>query len=178
MSTLFLRRQALAVLPLALLAACSTPVSTVSEPQRHASARDARIFILRPRGFRGAIATLRVKLNDIEVGSVANGSYIMVVRPAGRYTLNVRFAVDLAAVEHTFDASAGRSYYFVYNSSSAEMPIAGGGFFTIPGSAPLGREVGSRNPFAEAYLSELEPAAGAAAVAAMQAASDGQRATR
>ncbi|MPZ59378.1 MAG: DUF2846 domain-containing protein [Rhizobiales bacterium] len=139
------------------------------EPQnRHASARDVRIYILRPRAWSYGTVGARVKMNSVEVGSLASNSYISLVRPAGRYTLNVSFPFDLGAAEHTFDVSAGRSYYFAVNIRSATMPIAGGGFFTIPGSE-VGQQVGNSNLLAGSYLFELDAGTGAAAVAAMRA---------
>jgi hypothetical protein len=164
-------RPALAILIFGLLAACAA-TTTVSEPEnRQASASEARIYILRPRAWSYSALGASVKINGAEVGSLASNSYISVVRPAGRYTLNVSFPLDLGAAEHTFDVSAGRTYYFVVNIRGGTMPVVSGGIvmsIPMPGTA-VGQEVGRSDPFAGGYISELDAGAGAAAVAAMRA---------
>jgi hypothetical protein len=173
MSISSLVRPALAVLIFGLLAACAT--TTVLEPQnRQASAGEARIYILRPRAWSGSAVGATVKINGVEVGSLANDSYMSVVRPAGRYTLNVNFPLGplgLGAAEHTFNASAGQTHYFAVNMRDATIAAASGGVFMavpIPGSA-VGQQVGRSDFLSQTYLSEVDAGTAAAAIAAMRA---------
>jgi hypothetical protein len=115
-----------------------------------------------------------VKLNGVEVGSLANDSYMSVVRPAGRYKLDVSFPLGPLGVgraEHTFDVSAGRTYYFAVNMRDGTIPVASGGIFMavpIPGSA-VGQQVGRSDLLSQTYLSEVDASRAAAVVAAMRA---------
>lgn len=161
-------RKLLALCAFTLLAACSTP-TTVAVPQPMATLNDARIVILRPRAWSYSSVTARVALSGVAVGKLAQESYLMAVRPAGRYTLTVKFPFDLMGLAHTFDAVPGRTYYFAVNIKSGEIPITGGGFFAIPGSVPMGQEVQGSNPFADDYISELDPQTAESFIGAMQA---------
>lgn len=164
-------RPALAVLIFGLLAACAATTRVLEPQNRQASAGEARIYILRPRAWSYSALGANVKINGVEVGSLASDSYISVVRPTGRYTLSVSFPFDFGAAEHTFDVSSGRTYYFVVNIRARTMPVVSGGIvmsIPMPGTA-VGQEVGRSDAFAGGYISELDAGAGAAAVAAMTA---------
>ena len=158
-------RLVVAALVCAALAACAA--TSALEPQnRPLAARDARIYVLRPKTWVSSALSANVKVNGKDVGAVANNSYLSVVRSPGRYKIEVDSPGWFVTNEHDFQVEAGRTYYFVLNMKAATVPIAGRGFystFTIPGSS-VGRPVGQPSSFAGSYLSELDATQGAAAL--------------
>jgi hypothetical protein len=156
-------RLVLAAWACAALAACAA-TSTLEPQNRPLGARDARIYVLRPKAWVSSALSANVKVNGKDVGAVANNSYLSVVRPPGRYKIEVDSPGWFVANEHDFQVGAGRTYYFVLNMKAATVPIAGRGFYstlTIPGSSE-GRPVGQPSSFAGSYLSELDAGEGAA----------------
>lgn len=160
--------KAAATVTLAATPALAKPRQTRTPATRPASARDARIVVLRPFALGGAIWPAGVKINGVQVGSVAVNSHVSVVRPAGRSTLAVSF--PLAQAEHTFDVQPGRTYYFAINIRSTTAVVAGGGVFMaipIPGSS-VGRPVGQQPLFGGFHISELDAGTGEAMIAKMK----------
>ncbi len=158
------------VLVCIVLAACAAATTTALEPQhKPLSARHARIYILRPSALAYAVRTADVKINGEKVGEVAKDSYLHVDRPPGKYTIRIEMPLDLADTEHDIHVEAGRTYYFVINMKSQTYGLVGGGFFTLP-EPSTGKPVQQqRNLFAATYLTELDPAAGAAALSKLKA---------
>jgi len=130
----------------------------------------ARIYVLRGSALPGAIYDATVLLNDVKAGSVANGSYVAIDRPPGRYKMKIRFtAIDLSPPEHTFHASAGHTYYFSLNSAATPFYLGHGVFFSVPGSN-MGKRVGEHNPLLSSFhIGQLDARAGAAALAQFKA---------
>lgn len=150
----------------ALLAACMATTSAL-EPQNKALSGDkARIYILRPNAWALRVQPAHLKIDDQDIGAVANNSFLFVDRPPGRHKLNVSVPFDLGTNELDVQMTAGRSYYFVINMKSSTM-MAGGIVLTIP-EQRTGKPVGQRSLFAMAYLAELDATAGAALVARMK----------
>lgn len=151
------------------LAACATLTTNALAQDRPAAGGKARIYVLRDSALPGAIYNATVLLNDVEAGTVTNGSYVAIDRPPGRYKMKVRMtAIDMWAPEYTFSASAGRTYYFSYNAPDTPMYLGHGVFFTIPGSN-RGKPVGERSSSLTFHLGQLDARAGAAELAKFKA---------
>jgi Protein of unknown function (DUF2846) len=159
-------RAAAAALICALLAACAA-TSALESQSKPASAQSARIYVVRPLAFAGGATAAHIKINDAEVGSVANNSYLFVDRPPGRYRIQVSKWGEPVNSEHEFQVEAGRTYYFAFNAPAATMALPGGGVMMTPGAGG-GRQVGQASLFS-GHLAELDAAAGAQVVARMKA---------
>lgn len=147
-----------------MLAACAS--TSALEPQnQQLSSRAARIYILRPPAVQGGMHMAEVKINGVEVGSVANNSYLFVDRPPGRYKINTAIFGDL---EHDVNVEAGRTYYFAINVLASAAPL---GRIMVPMDAsnagrPLGKPNVLTNP---TWLSEVDANAAPAIMARMNA---------
>jgi hypothetical protein len=165
-------RPVLAALVCTSLAACITAKTTSLESQnKPPSAREARIYIIRPGGWSYSARTAEVKINGQVVGEVANESYLFVDRPPGRYTISVGMPLDFTNTEHDAQVAAGRTYYFALNMKSMTTATVGGpvmAVMTLP-EPKAGETVQQRNLLSSTYLGELDVAAGAALVATLKA---------
>jgi Protein of unknown function (DUF2846). len=160
-------RAAAAALVCVMLAACAATSAVESQSKPH-SAQSARIYVVRPGAWSGAALGVAVRVNDAEVGSVANNSYLFVDRPPGRYKIELSAMGALGNLEHEAQVGAGRTYYLAYNAGPAVTTLPGGIPLVIPGPTG-GRQVGQANFLAGAYLAELDATAGAEVVARMKA---------
>jgi len=105
-----------------------------------------------------------VKINGVDVGSVANNSYLFVDRPPGRYKINTAIFGDL---EHDVDVEAGRTYYFAINVLASAAPL---GRIMVPMEASnAGRPLGKPNMFNPTWLAEVDASAAPAIMARMKA---------
>jgi hypothetical protein len=97
---------------LSLLCGCATG-PTALEPQKGAqNQRSARLYFLRQDGFFSMGSAARIRVNGKAIGSITNGSYIVVDRPAGSYTLSVDPGIDFGSFEVDVQVSEGASYYY------------------------------------------------------------------
>jgi hypothetical protein len=150
----------------ALLAACAA-TSALESQTKPQSAHSARIYIVRPYAFAGGATAANIKIDDTDVGSVANDSYLFIDRPPGQYRIQVSKGGDPISSQHEFQVEAGRTYYFSFNGPAATLMVPGGGFVAMPGAGG-GRQVG-RATLLSGHLAELDAAAGAQVVARMSA---------
>jgi hypothetical protein len=155
-----------AALTCALLAACAG-TSALESQSKPMSAQSARIYIVRPNAFSGSAMGANVKIDGIDVGAVANESYMFVDRPPGRHKIEVKVTAALSGVEHEADFEAGRTYYFAFNAPGA-MIMAGGVPIIFRG-ATGGRQVGDANVFSNGHLAEYDAAGGAHLIEQMNA---------
>ena len=160
-------RSVLAALVCAALSACAA-TSALESQNKPLTARVARIYILRPGALPGAAMSANVRIDGVEVGSVAIKSYLFVDRPAGRHKIEMSISGEFGTNEHEIEVAAGRTYYMVVNVRSAAAGFTGGGVIFIPGSN-VGRPVGQSSGLGFSYLSELDASAGAAMISRLKA---------
>jgi hypothetical protein len=105
--------------------ACTS--STALEPQnaiRNSGA--SRIYFIRPSTIVSAGQTVRVTVNDKEVGSLGIGTYLQVDRPAGQYRLAVDHPLDFGKTELTVSITPENEYYFKIFPGSSSVAAVGG----------------------------------------------------
>jgi hypothetical protein len=173
-------RAALAALMCGFLTACAA-TSALESQSKPASAQTARIYIVRPGALSGGAMAANVKINGVDVGHVANNSYLFVDRPPGRHKIEVRLTAGLAGHEHEVQVAAGRTYYFAHNAGAAAVAV-GAVPIVIPGPTE-GRRVteaslGNALLTGGAHLAELDAASGAATVARMKGQAERQQGVR
>lgn len=117
------------------MTACTS--STALEPQNIARVSDAaRIHFIRPSAFIGSGQTVRVRINDKEVGSLGIGTYIHVDRPAGQYRVAVDHPLDFGKAELTLNVTSEKEYYFKIFPAGASVAVVGP--YVAAGSNKLG----------------------------------------
>ena len=62
------------------------------DPPKQQGSGHAKLYFLREDGSYGFGAAPRVKIDGQLIGSLSNGSYVVVERPAGKHTLRLRTA--------------------------------------------------------------------------------------
>jgi hypothetical protein len=161
-------RSVLAALVCAVLSACAATTALESQ-NKPLTARTARIYILRPGGWAGGAMSANVKIDGVNVGSVAIKSYLFVDRPPGRHKIDMSISGEFGTNVHEIEVVAGRTYYMVVNVRTTAAGLRGGGVLVMRGS-DVGRPVGqSSSVFGYSYLSELDPTAGAAMISRLKA---------
>ena len=118
----------------------------------------------------GTAATAEIRVNGKSVGTVANGTYIFVDRPPGRYTLSVENKISVP-FETEVEVESGQAYYFNLGPQRSGAPgtdlltqaISGGA-----GEAMTAKSVLSAG-FSGVVLYRLEPSAGAKEVQGLKA---------
>jgi len=148
------------------LTACAS-TSAVESQTRQRDGRLARLYFLREKGLIGAMggtgAGAEIKVDGKSVGTVANGSYIFVDRPPGRYALSVENKVSMA-FETEIQAESGQNYYFnigpqrsgVIGQDLVNQAFLGGQGERMPAQSPLSAG------FSGVVLYRMEPSVGAA----------------
>jgi hypothetical protein len=102
----------LALLVLGALGACSTTTTTFESQTVTQDRANARIYFLRQKSIHGLGVSPTIKIDGQTVGSVANGSYFFVDRPAGQHTIRAEPPIPLEYFEADIDVAAGGTYYF------------------------------------------------------------------
>jgi hypothetical protein len=92
------------------MGACTSRTVLESQDTLRASGA-ARIFFIRPSAIIGSGQTVRVVVNDKEVGSLGIGTYLHIDRPVGQYQVVVDHPLDFGKTELNLDAASQKDYY-------------------------------------------------------------------
>lgn len=116
---------------LLLFLICSTSAACTSRTALESQdiIRDAdasRVYFIRSETIVGAGQTVRVVVNDKEVGSLGIGTYFHIDRPAGQYRLTVDHPLDFGKTELTVNIASKKNYYFRIFPGGSNVALVGG----------------------------------------------------
>jgi hypothetical protein len=93
-----------------VIGACTSRTVLESQETLRASGA-ARIYFIRPDAIIGSGQTVRVVVNDKEVGSLGIGNYLHIDRPAGQYQVVIDHPLDFGKTELNLNVASEEDYY-------------------------------------------------------------------
>ncbi|HZP77437.1 MAG TPA: DUF2846 domain-containing protein [Pseudolabrys sp.] len=156
-----------------LLAACIAVLvgasSVLWSLDANAAPRSAHIYFVREKAIYGPWAP-PIKVNGKEIGRLANGAYLAIERPPGRYSLRTEPLLGLGFFEADLTVAAGETYYVQLAPVQMET---GGGLVPALAHAITGGNFSTPMPgraFNAAFqFNRLDAVTGAAIVAKLKA---------
>jgi hypothetical protein len=116
------------------LAGCKTHTAIFTEPDRLAAddskyPGQATVHVFRDSGRVNAMYAFPVALDTKKVGSIRRERYLVFPAAAGEHVITISCPISCAMPAHTlkFTATAGKSYYFVFESDMYIGGAVGGG---------------------------------------------------
>lgn len=122
-----------AVLLCFALAGCRTPTAIFAEPDRLAADTSvypgqATVHVLRGSGRLQAMYAFPVAIDKEKVGSIRRERYLVFPASPGAHAITIACPISCAMSTHTvkFNATAGKSYYFLFEGDLSIGQAVGG----------------------------------------------------
>ena len=119
---------------------------------------------MREAGHYGFGAAPRLKIDGQLIGTLSNGSYIVVDRPPGKHTLRIEPPIALGYFETDVQVAAGQAYYFEVGPDTT-VPISA---VFAPAAKNVGQLMPGRRFNSSWQFNKLDAKTGAAEIAKLK----------